>query len=213
LIDVTLYKQIAPESLLWYGDAKKSASIMNFVKQSEIMGSFVIKLILEQSDIDQRIEYLMASIDLAEALYNLKNYHSAAAIITALQSPSINRLSKTWDQISEESEAIFQNLKDTFTKKYFKFIRDQVHTANAPCILYLRPLISEWQKNTKDLKSTMQVNATKYRIMSNFFLIILKTLQHDNFAFKPIPLVQEFFQGQTQISEKEMMIKSQSLEK
>jgi hypothetical protein len=210
---VTLYKQIAPESLLWYGDAKKSASIMNFVKQSEIMGSFVIKLILEQSDIDQRIEYLMASIDLAEALYNLKNYHSAAAIITALQSPSINRLSKTWDQISEESEAIFQNLKDTFTKKYFKFIRDQVHTANAPCILYLRPLISEWQKNTKDLKSTMQVNATKYRIMSNFFLIILKTLQHDNFAFKPIPLVQEFFQGQTQISEKEMMIKSQSLEK
>src|SRR5690242_7703396 len=97
----------------------------------------VATMLLSERDIDQRIEYLMAWIDLAEALNKIRNYLSSAAIIDALQSPAICRLSKTWGQISEESEEIFNDYKKLyFSRKFGKFLLDSIDKTPSPTIPY-----------------------------------------------------------------------------
>ena len=57
-------------------------------------------------------------IKVAKKLFDLNNLHSTKAIVSALQSVAIFRLTKTWMNISKRDRTTFERITDVFSEAH-----------------------------------------------------------------------------------------------
>ncbi|XP_042637380.1 ral guanine nucleotide dissociation stimulator [Orycteropus afer afer] len=125
LMDAELFKKVVPYHCLgsiWSQRDKKgkehlAPTIRATVTQFNSVANCVITTCLGDRNMKapDRARVVEHWIEVARECRILKNFSSLHAVLSALQSNSIHRLKKTWEEVSRESLRIFQKLSEIFS--------------------------------------------------------------------------------------------------
>ncbi|XP_045419620.1 ral guanine nucleotide dissociation stimulator isoform X5 [Lemur catta] len=125
LMDAELFKKVVPYHCLgsiWSQRDKKgkehlAPTIRATVTQFNNVANCVITTCLGDRSMKapDRARVVEHWIEVARECRVLKNFSSLHAVLSALQSNSIHRLKKTWEEVSRDSFRIFQKLSEIFS--------------------------------------------------------------------------------------------------
>nr|XP_035963924.1 ral guanine nucleotide dissociation stimulator isoform X10 [Halichoerus grypus] len=125
LMDAELFKKVVPYHCLgciWSQRDKKgkehlAPTVRATVTQFNSVANCVITTCLGDRSVTARDRARVVEhwIEVARECRVLKNFSSLYAILSALQSNSIHRLKKTWEEVSRDSFRIFQKLSEIFS--------------------------------------------------------------------------------------------------
>lgn len=125
LMDAELFKKVVPYHCLgsvWSQRDKKgkehlAPTVRATVSQFNRVASCVIATCLGGRSASARARARVVEhwIEVARECRVLKNFSSLHAILSALQSNSIHRLKKTWEEVSRDSLRVFQKLSEIFS--------------------------------------------------------------------------------------------------
>ncbi|XP_027472102.2 ral guanine nucleotide dissociation stimulator isoform X7 [Zalophus californianus] len=125
LMDAELFKKVVPYHCLgciWSQRDKKgkehlAPTVRATVTQFNSVANCVITTCLGDRSVTARDRARVVEhwIEVARECRVLKNFSSLYAVLSALQSNSIHRLKKTWEEVSRDSFRIFQKLSEIFS--------------------------------------------------------------------------------------------------
>ncbi|KAI2651823.1 Ras-specific guanine nucleotide-releasing factor RalGPS2 [Labeo rohita] len=100
---------------------------------------WVVREILHAQTLKIRAEVLSLYIRTAKKLCDMNNLHAVMAVVSALQSAPIFRLTKTWALLSRKDKATFERLEYLMSKEdNYKRLRDYISSQSmTSCIPYL----------------------------------------------------------------------------
>ncbi|XP_051898129.1 ras-specific guanine nucleotide-releasing factor RalGPS2-like [Pristis pectinata] len=150
LLDITVFKSIQPEELsscAWNKKGKHTLApnVVAFTRRFNQISFWVVREILTKQVLKTRVDVLSHFIKIAKKLQDLNNLHGLMAVISALQSTPIFRLSKTWTLLSRKDKAMFEKLETLMSKEdNYKELRAYTSCLrNTPCIPYLGMHLSD----------------------------------------------------------------------
>lgn len=146
-----LYSKITKFECLTKVWGKKSGlnenidSITNFIRTSNQLTNYVAYMILRKQEVKKRVQLIRYFIQVAEKCKQYNNFSSMTAIISALYSSPIHRLSKTWKHVSPEILANLQSMNKLMnSSRNFNEYRDVLRfVGSEPCVPFFGVYLSD----------------------------------------------------------------------
>ncbi|KAI4138955.1 MAG: hypothetical protein LQ341_004431 [Variospora aurantia] len=143
-----IFCSILPEELLATEWTKKSSSMAVNVRAmsrlSTDLANLVADSILQLEDAKKRAIVIKQWVKIAKNCLKLENYDSLMAIICSLNSSTILRLKRTWDQISSKTKASLDELKEVVdVSRNYAVLRQRLQNTVPPCLPFVGTYLTD----------------------------------------------------------------------
>lgn len=143
LLDKQVFASIQTEEFQSCSWTKKekcitSPNIVAMTRRFNNVSFWVVQEILNGVTAKERADIISHCIKIAKRLYELNNLHSLFAIVSALRSASIYRMTNTWNALSKKDKQTLDKLAHLFSEdNNWETLRQYLETLKLPCIPYL----------------------------------------------------------------------------
>ncbi|XP_072924149.1 ras-specific guanine nucleotide-releasing factor RalGPS2-like [Hemitrygon akajei] len=210
LLDAAVFRSIQPEELsscAWNKKGKYSLApnVVASTRRFNQVSFWVVREILTKQMLKTRVDVLSHFIKMAKKLLNLNNLHGLMAVISALQSSPIFRLSKTWMLLSRKDKATFEKLETLLSKEdNYKELRAYISCLrNKPCIPYLGTYLSDLTYIDAAYPATASILEDERRSdqINNILRVISDFQQSCVYDLPSLPHVQMYLDSEQYIEE------------
>ncbi|XP_074524092.1 ras-specific guanine nucleotide-releasing factor RalGPS2 isoform X2 [Halichoeres trimaculatus] len=210
LMDAPVFKAIQPEELSSCGWNKKekhslAPNVVAFTRRFNQTSFWVVREILHAQTLKIRAEVLSLYIRTAKKLCDSNNLHAVMAVVSALQSAPIFRLTKTWALLSRKDKATFDRLDYLMTKEdNYKRLRDFISSQSmVSCIPYLGMYLSDLTYIDSAYPSTGSIleNEQRSNLMNNILRIISDLQRSCTYDIPVLPHIQKYLNSVRYIEE------------
>uniref|UniRef100_A0A674N519 Ral GEF with PH domain and SH3 binding motif 2 n=1 Tax=Takifugu rubripes TaxID=31033 RepID=A0A674N519_TAKRU len=191
----------------WNKKEKHSSApnVVAFTRRFNQTSFWVVREILHAQTLKIRAEVLSLYIRTAKKLCDMNNLHAVMAVISALQSAPIFRLSKTWALLSRKDKSSFDRLAFLMSKEdNYKRLRDFISTQSmVSCIPYLGMYLSDLTYIDSAYPSTGSIleNEQRSNLMNNILRIISDLQRSCTYDVPVLPHVQKYLNSVRYIEE------------
>lgn len=143
ILDMAIFRKIRTEELLDGAWTKKekfdlAPNVVELTRRFNHLSFWVAREVLHAGSLDERALLIGYFIKVAKSLRELKNFHATMAVISALRSAPIHRLTKTWARIKSKLMDQYMSITNLVSEQdNYILLRDQVKVSKPPCIPYL----------------------------------------------------------------------------
>ncbi|XP_051951228.1 ras-specific guanine nucleotide-releasing factor RalGPS2-like isoform X2 [Xyrauchen texanus] len=210
LMDAPVFKAIQPEELSSCGWNKKekhssAPNAVAFTRRFNQVSFWVVREILHAQTLKIRAEVLSLYIRTAKKLCDMNNLHAGMAVVSALQSAPIFRLTKTWALLNRKDKATFEKLDYLMSKEdNYKRLRDYISSQSmTSCIPYLGIYLSDLTYIDSAYPSTGSIleNEQRSNLMNNILRIISDLQRSCEYDIPVLPHVQKYLNSVRYIEE------------
>uniref|UniRef100_A0A673JUV9 Ras-specific guanine nucleotide-releasing factor RalGPS2-like n=1 Tax=Sinocyclocheilus rhinocerous TaxID=307959 RepID=A0A673JUV9_9TELE len=176
-----------------------------FTRRFNQVSFWVVREILHAQTLKIRAEVLSLYIRTAKKLCDMNNLHAVMAVVSALQSAPIFRLTKTWALLSRKDKATFERLEYLISKEdNYKRLRDFISSQSmTSCIPYLGIYLSDLTYIDSAYPSTGSIleNEQRSNLMNNILRIISDLQRSVEYDIPVLPHVQKYLNSVRYIEE------------
>lgn len=210
LMDAPVFRAIQPEELSSCGWNKKekhssAPNAVAFTRRFNQVSFWVVREILHAQTLKIRAEVLSLYIRTAKKLCDMNSLHAVMAVVSALQSAPIFRLTKTWALLSRKDKATFERLEYLMSKEdNYKRLRDYISSQSmTSCIPYLGIYLSDLTYIDSAYPSTGSIleNEQRSNLMNNILRIISDLQRSCEYEIPVLPHVQKYLNSVRYIEE------------
>uniref|UniRef100_A0AAX7V1N8 Ral GEF with PH domain and SH3 binding motif 2 n=1 Tax=Astatotilapia calliptera TaxID=8154 RepID=A0AAX7V1N8_ASTCA len=166
---------------------------------------WVVREILHAQTLKIRAEVLSLYIRTAKKLCDMNNLHAVMAVVSALQSAPIFRLTKTWALLNRKDKATFDRLDYLMSKEdNYKRLRDYISSQSmVSCIPYLGMYLSDLTYIDSAYPSTGSIleNEQRSNLMNNILRIISDLQRSCTYDIPVLPHIQKYLNSVRYIEE------------
>ncbi|XP_067940147.1 ras-specific guanine nucleotide-releasing factor RalGPS1-like [Watersipora subatra] len=207
LLDLPVFTAIQSEELAscaWSTKDKllRAPNIVQFTRRFNQVNFWVQTTILNTQTLQRRADILSHFIKIAKQLYYLNNLHSVMAIISALQSAPIYRLSRTWALIARKDRQTYEKIADLFSENDNRAsLRKYMDSTKLPCIPYLGLYLTDivYVDIAHPYSGGMESNPRKIKM--NNILRVISELQQSTYEFTVMEHIQSYLHSVRYIEE------------
>ena len=143
-----IFCSILPEELLATEWTKKTGSMAVNVRAmstlSTDLANLVADSILQLQDSKLRAKTIKRWVKIASKCLDLANYDSLMAVICSLNSSTILRLKRTWDQVSPKTKATLETLKGIVDcSRNYAVLRQRLSNTATPCLPFVGTYLTD----------------------------------------------------------------------
>ncbi|XP_030853326.1 ras-specific guanine nucleotide-releasing factor RalGPS2-like isoform X2 [Strongylocentrotus purpuratus] len=198
LLDIPAFKAITSEELsscAWSGKSKNNLcpNIVAFSKRFNQVSFWVVHEVLITQMTKARAEVIGHFIKVAKKLFDINNLHATMAIISALHSASIFRLTKTWNLVHKKERATCEKLSELMTEDDNRQrLREYMDVVRLPCIPYLGMYLQDLIYIDVAHPSTGGIESNSRSTKMNNILRAISEFQQSQYDLENLPYVQKY---------------------